>query len=103
MTGLPRFDNLIRLKKKIKPEKIILILPTWRFFIKGTFHLDTFESIYSHSFNLTKYFKYYNDLINNDKLLINMKYFNYSGIFCLHPYFSKQRKDFNQNDIISVS
>ena len=102
LTGLPRYDNLQRLQKKINKEKIILVIPTWRMNIKGTFDLNTHESIYSNIFNETNYFNYYNDLINNEKLLLNMKQSNYSGLFCLHPFFSKQWRDFKQNDIFSV-
>ena len=43
-----------------------------------------------------------NNLINNEKLIMNMKVLNYTGRLCLHPYFSKQWKDFKNNDIFSV-
>ena len=32
-----------------------------------------------------------------------MKNFNYSGAFCLHPCFSSQWIDFNQNEFFSVN
>ena len=70
--------------------------------IQGTFNFNTYESIYSHSFILTDYFNFYNNLINNEQLLKIMKKLNYSGIFCLDPHFSKQWKDFKQNQIFSV-
>ena len=102
LSGLPRFDNLQRLQSLTKFEKIIIIIPTWRSYLKGTFNLNTYQSIYSNSFHLTDYFNYYNNLINNDKLLYHMEILNYKGIFCLHPYLSKQWKDFKQNKIFSV-
>ena len=102
LTGLPIYDNLQNLQKLIINEKIIVIIPTWRMYIQGTFNFNTYESIYSHSFILTDYFNFYNNLINNDQLLMTMKNLNYSGIFCLDPYFSKQWKDFSQNQIFSV-
>ena len=46
LTGLPRFDNLQKFATKTNNQKIILIIPTWRNYIKGTFNLNTFESIY---------------------------------------------------------
>ena len=102
ITGLPRYDNLQKLQNYIKKEKIILIFPTWRKYIKNSYDYKTYESIYSFTFNLTKYFNFYNNLINNDKLLKHMEKYNYTGILCLHPYFSKQWIDFKQNKIFSV-
>lgn len=79
-----------------------MIFPTWRMYIQGTFDYKSYESKYSRSFNLTEYFIFYNNLINNEQLLMKMKKLNYSGVLCLHPYFSKQWIDFNQNKIFSV-
>ena len=102
ITGLPRFDNLYKQEISTKKKKIILIIPTWRMYISGAFNLKTYESIYSNLFNLTNYFNFYNNLINDAQLLNNMNKSNYRGIFCLHPYLSKQWKDFTQNKIFSV-
>ena len=102
ITGLPRYDNLHKLRNSIKKEKIILIFPTWRKYIKNSYDFKTFESIYSITFNLTNYFNFYNNLINNDVLLRHMEKYNYTGVLCLHPYFSKQWIDFKQNKIFSV-
>ena len=70
--------------------------------IQGTKDLITYESIHSDTFIYTDYFKFYNDLINDPKLLFQMSKYNYTGIFCLHPCFSAQWVDFNQNNIFSV-
>ena len=102
LTGLPRYDYLEKNKNIYKKEKIVLIFPTWRIYIKGTYDTNTHESIYSRSFKETDYFKYYNNFINNEELLYTLKKFNYTGIFCLHPYFNKQYIDFEQNNIIYI-
>ena len=103
LTGLPRYDNLHKMKNYIHKEKIILILPTWRKYIKGTYDTRTFESIYSFNFNSTNFFNFYNNLINSEELLSYMKQFGYIGILCLHPYFSKQWIDFKPNIYFSIS
>lgn len=72
LTGLSRFDNLKNLQKEIQKEKIILIFPTWRMYIKGIRDLITHESIPSESFLNTTYFHFYNDLISNKELNDNM-------------------------------
>lgn len=102
ITGMPRYDNLHRLKNKINKEKILLIFPTWRKYIKGTYDSLTFESIYSLNFNSTIYFTFYNNLINDEELLLSMERFGYTGILCLHPYFSKQWIDFKPNKYFSI-
>ena len=102
LTGLPRYDNLQRLKDRIKKKKNILIIPTWRMNIKGTRDLITYQSIHSDTFIFSQYFKFYNNLINDKKLLNAMKQYNYTGTFCLHPCFSSQWIDFQQNDVFSV-
>ena len=96
ITGLPRYDNLQRLKN-INKENILLIAPSWRMYIKGTFDFKSNENLYSSIFNSTEFYNFYNNLINNNELLYNMKKYNFIGIFCLHPYFSKQWIDFKQN------
>ena len=65
LKGLSRFDNLKNLQKEIQKEKIILIFPTWRMYIKGIRDLITHESIPSESFLNTTYFHFYKDLISN--------------------------------------
>ena len=102
LTGMPRFDNLKQLEKIIKKEKIILIFPTWRLFIKGTLNVFTFESIKSENFVYTNFFNFYNNLINNQQLLDIMEYNNYKGILCLHPNFAEQWREFNPNHIFQV-
>ena len=98
LTGLPRFDNLLKLKKVIQTEKLIIIFPTWRMYIKGTRDLLTHNSIKSEYFKNTTYFQFYNNLINNPQLLQIMNKYEYKGIFCLHPNFKEQISFFKDND-----
>ena len=102
LTGLPRFDQLKRIQKLIKKEKIILIFPTWRKYIKGTKDLVTQEYIKSENFMNTSYYKFYNNLTNNRFLLNNMNKNNYTGILCLHHNFAPQWIYFKQNYVFKV-
>ena len=56
LTGLPIYDNLYWLSKKIKTEKLLFIVPTWRMNIKGTNNLIAYESIHSDTFKKYKLF-----------------------------------------------
>ena len=80
LTGLPRFDNLIEIHNRIQCEKIIIIYPPWRSYIKGTRDLITLKSIDSESFINTNYFNFYNNLINNQQILDVMIQNDYTGI-----------------------
>lgn len=102
LTGLPRFDNLARLKKIIKTEKLIIIFPTWRMYIKGTRDLLTHDSIKSDHFKNTTYFQFYNNLINNPQLIQIMDKYEYKGIFCLHPNFKAQKSFFEDNNNFKI-
>ena len=102
LTGLPRYDYLYRLKNIVNKKKKIIIIPTWRINIKGTVDQITYKSIHSDIFVFTEFFKFYNNLINDAELLLYMNKYNYTGIFCLHPCFSAQWIDFNQNKYFSV-
>jgi len=102
LTGLPRFDSLIKIHNKIEKEKIIIIFPTWRSYIKGTIDLITQKSIKSGTFINTTYYKFYNNLINNKQLLHIMQKNGYQGIFCLHPNFAAEKDFFNGNNIFKI-
>ena len=102
LSGLPRFDNLLKLRKSIKKEKIIIVFPTWRMNIKGTKNLITKGSIKSEQFLNTTYYNFYNKLINNERLLSTMEINGYKGLFCLHPYFEEEWVYFDSNKIFDI-
>lgn len=97
VTGQTRFDDLYN-----NPEKLILILPTWRRSIRESYDSNT-TSVYFDGFKETEYFKYYNGLINNERLLKAMREKGYKGLFCIHPIHMKQSVDFEENDVFSVN
>ncbi len=103
ITGLTRYDELYRKSKKKHPKKKILIVPTWRQSIKGSFDAKQNKSVYFDKFKETEYFRFYNDLINNEHLLDVMRENGYTGLLCMHPMHSEQWKDFQSNDVFSVN
>lgn len=68
--GLPRYDTLTN----DNMEKQILLIPTWRSYIKGEESLITSE-----------YFLRLKSIMNNEKLLKKMKETGYKLVFKLHP------------------
>ncbi len=97
LTGQSRFDALYN-----DPQKQILILPTWRKDIKESYDEKT-SSVYFDGFKDTEYFKFYNSLINDERLLSVMRKKGYKGLFCLHPIHMKQYVDYQGNDVFKVN
>ena len=104
LTGLPRYDNLEHFRHLVGSEnnKIILVIPTWRMNIKENMGSPLYETIHSEDFKYTKYFNFYNNLINDEKLINAMKLYNYKGIFCLHQNFAAQWIDFTKNEVFKI-
>ncbi len=101
LTGFPRFDNLTRMGKDVK--KKVLIIPTWRKTLSKCVDPKTDTSVYYDGFKDSDFFKFYNGLINNEKLLKVMRDKGYEGLFCLHPLFTEQYVDFTENDVFKVN
>ena len=81
-TGLARYDNLWNNVEKNQ----ILIMPTWR--IK----YSTFSSA---EFLQTDFFKFYQTLLTNSRLLKALKEFNFDVVFYNHYEFQKFNSCFN--------
>jgi CDP-glycerol glycerophosphotransferase (TagB/SpsB family) len=96
MTGLARYDS-----RKDSRERLIVIAPTWRKNISGETGDDSHRA-YREDFASSAYCKFFNGLINDERLLDAMRKKNYKGLFCVHPAFDAQAGDFRGNDIISV-
>jgi len=89
-TGFPRFDNLTR--DKIN-EKQIVLMPTWRSWLgRQTNALEEKQD-----FTQTEYFKRYNSLINNQKLIDVLEKENITLYFYPHRNMQKFASDFKTN------
>jgi CDP-glycerol glycerophosphotransferase (TagB/SpsB family) len=102
LTGHPRLDALLNSKK---PEKIVLIVPTWRSSLEGEKdpkHID--QWYYNEDFKNSDYFKFYNSLLKNKKLLAAVEENNYKLKFLIHPVFFAQYIDFKNSasDLVEV-
>lgn len=96
LTGLARYDGL-----KSNDKRFILITPTWR---KNVVNSSVAHKKKKHNDNFknSEYFKIYNSLINNKKLIKCAKENNYRIIYLLHPAMSGQFEDFDRNDYVEV-
>ncbi|MCC8065707.1 MAG: CDP-glycerol glycerophosphotransferase family protein [Clostridiales bacterium] len=98
LTGVPRYDGL-----KSRAEKIILISPTWR--MNSALPPTKGESVaraYNPHFKETNYYKVYNSLINDPRLLAAADQYGYRIQYVLHPIISPQEKDFKRNKHVEI-
>lgn len=97
LTGVPRYDGL-----KSNDKKIILITPTWRQSSSSKLvHLNMARQ-YNKEFKQSEYYKVYNNLINDKKLIECAKENGYKIMYLLHPAVSSQLKDFKGNEFVDV-
>lgn len=97
LTGVPRYDGLIN-----DDHHKILITPTWRRNIVITGNKIGTAKVYNPQFKNTNYFKIYNSLVNDRRLIEAAKKYNYKLVYLLHPTLSSQVDDFDTNEYLSV-
>lgn len=96
LTGLPRYDTLY--ENDLKLKKQILILPTWRSYLAGPRINRSQKRKYSETFKESNFFKNYNSLINDERIIEALKKYGYKIKFCLHPSLVEQTKDFENKN-----
>lgn len=97
LSGLPRYDLL-----QSSPENKIILAPTYR---KNLARMKTDSNgkrKYDPLFKTSQYRRFYNDLINDERLLSVMKKHGVVGEFYLHPAFAAQWPDFKQNNVFKL-
>ena len=98
LTGVPRYDGLIN-----DDKKVILISPTWR--MQSAMLVSKNEGVerdYNPNFKHTSYYKVFNSLINDKRLIDAAKNYGYRIAYVLHPIVSPQAKDFDKNEYVDI-
>ena len=78
LTGLCRYDRLYN-----APKKQIVIMPTWRKYLVGRLVNGVWSK--SENFKNSEYFRFYNALINDERLLSAAERYGYTVAFLPHP------------------
>lgn len=89
LLGLPRYDNL----KNEENKKQILIMPSWRNYLAGKRDEEILES---------EFYKQFNSLLNNEKLIDIAKKYGYEIIFKPHHHIYKFIGLFKVNDYVKI-
>ena len=98
LTGVPRYDGLVD-----NDKKQIMISPTWR--MQSAMLVSKNEGVerdYNPFFKDTDYYKVYNGLINDERLINAAKEYGYRIAYVLHPIVSPQAKDFDSNEYVDI-
>lgn len=100
LLGFPRFDKLTS-----NSQNRIVFMPTWRKKITESMKVkdNSSEREYSPCFKDTDYFKFFNKLINDERIVEVLKQKGYKGKFYIHPNLEQQAIDFKSNEYIEVS
>ena len=96
-SGLARFDGL-----KNKDIKQILITPTWRASMANSKTNIGGTRPYFDGFKKTPYFKIYNSIVNDKKLIETAKKTGYRIAFLIHPTLTAQIVDYDKNDYVDI-
>lgn len=96
LTGVARYDGLVN-----QPKKQILIIPTWRSYISMPASAGGVRP-YSPDFKETDYFKIYNSLIQNPRLIETAKRLGYQVKYLLHPTVTSQIGDYTPGENVEV-
>lgn len=97
LTGIPRYDGLAN-----NDQKQILITPTWRNYIAMPAASKNNAKPYSPTFIHTDYFKIYNALLSDSRLVSVAKETGYKIIYLLHPVISAQIDDYPKHEGIEI-
>ncbi|SEM99386.1 CDP-Glycerol:Poly(glycerophosphate) glycerophosphotransferase [Pseudomonas sp. ok272] len=97
LTGIPRYDGLVN-----QDKKQILITPTWRNYIAMPATAKNESKPYYPGFKNTDYFKIYNSLLSDARLIETAKATGYKIIYLLHPTVSAQIDDYPKRDGIEI-
>lgn len=98
LTGVPRYDGLVN-----DDKKQIMISPTWR--MQAAVPVRTNEGEqrdYNPLFKESTYFRVFNALINDPRLIEAAKKYGYRIKYVLHPIVSAQVDDFDKNEYVDI-
>lgn len=97
-TGMPRYDNFFNMD--VKEERKILFMPSWRSTLVPNIIKGTQRREYNPNFKESEYFKFYEKLFSDERLLAKLKEKDLKVRFCIHPSFRGQVKDFKGNEFV---
>ncbi len=93
LTGFARYDKL-----RSSPKRELIIAPTWRRNIASLVDQSSGVRPYSSKLKNSYFYKFYNDLINDPRILSTLKEYDFHAKFLLHHAFTANAQDFTYDN-----
>ena len=93
LTGFPRYDRLYR-----DDRKQVVIMPTWRKYLMSSLNRETGVWELAPGFQQSKFYAYYDALLNSDRLIQAAKECGYAIKFFPHPNLQTALPLFHRRD-----
>lgn len=97
LSGMPRHDKL-----RSNSDNLLVIAPTYRKWLLGDNTNSQGERPYDPQFKTSEYYKFYQSLLNDKTLLAALKRAGMHAVFCVHPNFAQQQRDFSGSDLVKI-
>lgn len=97
LSGMPRYDYL-----RNDPKRKLILAPTYRKNLAKEKTDKNGARRYDPTFKASEYRQFYNNFMNDPRLLSALQEAGMTGEFYLHPAFAAQHQDFDQNEIFTV-
>ncbi len=101
LTGLARHDEVMEYMQR--RGKTVIVAPTWRHNLATRVNQKHGGRGYNNAFRDSEFFNFYNNLINDPRILSKMAEKGYKGVLQLHPYMAAQSTDFQLPEVFSFS
>lgn len=95
LTGFARFDRLYD-----DSQKQITIMPTWRRYLAGKWDLETDTWTLVSDFKESSFFRFYNGLLNDERIITSAKKNGYKIAFFPHPTLQPHISLFDRNETV---
>ena len=95
-TGFCRYDQLFD-----NPQKIISIMPTWRRYLMDKWDDKKDVWTFVPDFEESDFYRFYNSLINDERLINAAKKNGYKIQFFPHPTISAKLDSFDKNEVVT--
>jgi CDP-glycerol glycerophosphotransferase (TagB/SpsB family) len=97
LSGQPRYDLL-----ENKPNRKLILSPTYRGNLLRSPSNKKGQRPYDPEFKKSEYRNFYNDLMNDPRIIKELKKQSMTGEFYLHPVFAAQQQDFDENEAFKI-
>lgn len=97
-SGFPRYDYL-----EDRSNRKLIIAPTYRADLLKANTDAAGARPYDVNFKKSAYFDFYNQLMNNKRLIGALKQYGMTGELFIHPNFAAQIGDFTENDTVTIA